>query len=179
MVPAQNINDNPAITGDAVFKVKDAPMARNGDFGAAPSPFSKFMSIGSPGTMMHRLTPPMVIMQNQEQLGLTKKQIDLIKNEMKSFQSDIVDVQWDLNAAKTTLEKELDGEKIDLHAALQSMNKVLDAENRLKRQHLALLIKIHNVLTPEQQDQLETLKGMHFHGMHMGPPMNFSSGMPE
>ena len=129
--------------------------------------------------MMHRLTPPMVIMQNQEQLGLTKKQIDLIKNEMKSFQSDIVDVQWDLNAAKTTLEKELDSEKIDLHAALQSMNKVLDAENRLKRQHLALLIKIHNVLTPEQQDQLETLKGMHFHGMHMGPPMNFSSGMPE
>jgi len=128
---------------------------------------AQVMPMNPGGLMLHKLTPPMVIMQHQEEIGLTEKQINTIKNEMKAFQSEIVDVQWDLHAGKAGLEKGFDTEKIDLKEALKSIDKVLDAENRLKRQHLSLLIKIHNVLTAEQQEILKGLQTMFMTRMRM------------
>lgn len=149
---AQAAND----TTPVPVEVFDAPVS-------APH-FAKFMSAGPLGMMMHRLSPPMVIMHHQEELGLTAKQIDSIKKEMKAFQSETVDIQWDLYAAQSALEKELGNEKIDLQASLQAMDKVLDAKNRMKRQKLAMLIKIHNLLTPEQREKLKALHPMPFGG---------------
>jgi len=148
------------------------------DFNMPMPAFQAFNSMpGMPvdpgGLMLHRLTPPTVIMQHQEEHGLTEKQINSIKNEMKAFQSEIVDVQWDLHAGKGGLEKGLDAEKIDLKEALKSVDKVLDAENRLKRQHLTLLIKIHNILTAEQQKKLKTLSPMHMFFMQKRSPPDF------
>ncbi|NIN33962.1 MAG: hypothetical protein GTO60_02130, partial [Gammaproteobacteria bacterium] len=57
------------------------------------------MMFYSPGMMMGRLYPPELIMRNQDKLNLTERQINAIKNEMKTFQSGIVDIQWDMNDA--------------------------------------------------------------------------------
>ena len=113
-----------------------------------------------PGTMMAspalmgRLFPPTLIMQRQQELGLTGQQQEAIKAELREFQSRVVDVQWDLQSNQGELEAILAEDRIDADAATAAVDKVLNAENTLKKMHLMLLIRIRNVLSPEQIDKL-------------------------
>ncbi|HEX7038379.1 MAG TPA: periplasmic heavy metal sensor [Pseudomonadales bacterium] len=113
-----------------------------------------------PGTMMAtpalmgRLFPPTLIMQRQQELGLTEQQEETIKAELREFQSRVVDVQWDLQSNQGELEAILAEDRIDPDAARAAIDKVLNAENTLKKMHLMLLVRIRNALTPEQIDKL-------------------------
>lgn len=113
-----------------------------------------------PGTMMTspalmgRLFPPTLIMQRQQELGLTDRQEEAIKAQLREFQSRVVDVQWDLQSNQGELEAILAEDRIDADRAAAAIDKVLNAENVLKKMHLTLLIRIRNVLTPEQIDKL-------------------------
>lgn len=107
-------------------------------------------SISSSRLMLGKLFPPSMIMRHQEKLGLSAGQVESIKNEMREFQSGVVDIQWDLHAATSALNKETDKPKIDSKRALSLVDRVLAAENKLKKSHLSLLIKIRNVLNEEQ-----------------------------
>jgi hypothetical protein len=80
---------------------------------------------------------------------------------MRNFQSGIVDIQWDLNEAQSNLEKELNNEKIDVNRALALLDGVMQAENDLKRSHMALLIRIRNALDVGQIAELEKLGPFH------------------
>lgn len=117
------------------------------------------MMFMSSGMMMGRLFPPDMIMRNQQRLALTDRQIKTIKDEMRSFQSGIVDIQWDLHEAQASLDKELAADRIDVDKALDLVDAVMRAENSLKKSHLALLIKIRNALNASQLDELEKLPG--------------------
>ena len=155
-VPAQDVKDPPHMVFHDGMGMPGMP--------GPPVNFTKFVSAGSQGVIMGRLFPPMAIMSQQDNLDLSDKQVELIKNEMKTFQSEIVDIQWDLHAAISNMEKVLETDPIDLDSAQYSIDMVLDAENRMKRRHLTLLVKIHNVLTPTQQEKMKSLHGMHFGG---------------
>jgi Spy/CpxP family protein refolding chaperone len=61
--------------------------------------------------------------------------------------------------ASQTLVELLDGSRVDEAAALEQVDRVLTLERRIKRAQLALLIDIKNILTPEQQDRLRSLRG--------------------
>ncbi|NKB36032.1 MAG: hypothetical protein GKR93_02530 [Gammaproteobacteria bacterium] len=120
-------------------------------------------SLGSPDMMMSKLFTPAMIMRNQAKLNLSSKQTDAIKKQMRTFQSNIVDVQWDLNSSSAALNKDLAEEKIDIDKTLRQIDKVLAAENRMKKMHLSMLIEIHNILN---KNQIKTLrKNLHPHFM--------------
>ena len=140
------------------------------DFPRGPST----MTFVSAGPTLGRLFPPEVIMHNREKLNLTARQVNTIKDEMKTFQSGIVDIQWDLNEAQSNLDKELNNDKIDDKRALSLVDDVMRAENALKKSNLALLIKIRNVLDENQIAELEKSSrfGMgHFNmAVPAGPP---------
>jgi len=128
---------------------------------------------GHAGMMMERLQPPTLLMRYQDKLKLTPEQIDAIKKEMKTFQSNSVDVEWSLQSASSELKKALREDNIDKDKTLSLLDKVMQAENSLKKQHLAMLISVHNVLTPEQIRELRRLCHhrfgmMRFH-RHGGP----------
>ncbi|MGY8813130.1 MAG: hypothetical protein ACKVHQ_00225 [Gammaproteobacteria bacterium] len=135
---------------------------------------SSTMTFVSSGTMMGKLFPPDLIMRNQDKLNLSSRQVTTIKNEMKTFQSGIVDIQWDLNEAQSRLEKELNTDKIDVDRALATVDNVMKAENDLKKSHLALLIKIRNVLDASQLAELEKSTGFHAGTMAMPVPAPYS-----
>ena len=128
-------------------------------------------SMGAPNMMMNKLFTPAMIMRNQSKLNLSSKQTDTIKKEMRIFQSNIVDVQWDLNSASASLNENLSENSIDVNATLKVVDSVLTAENKLKKMHLTLLIKIYNIL---DKKQIETLrKSVHPHFMSMtSSPVN-------
>lgn len=121
--------------------------------------------------MMHYLYPPEMIMRHQDELKLTSAQIDAIKKEMKSYQNNIVDEKWDIQTAGDSLSKELEKDRIDKQQALSQLDKLMAAKNSMKKQHLSMLIAIHNILT---QDQIGKLKNLQCPGMHhfrRPPPM--------
>ena len=64
-------------------------------------------SMGHPDVMFGRLFPPAMIMRNQSRLDLSDRQKEAIKKEMRTFQSGIVDVQWDLNTTTAELKSGL------------------------------------------------------------------------
>ena len=113
-------------------------------------------TIASPSAVMGRLFPPTLIMQHQAELALSDGQKESIKAELRDFQSRVVDVQWDLQAAQGDLQSSLAEDRIDADAATTAIERVLDSENTLKKLHLTLLIRIRNVLNPEQVTKLET-----------------------
>ena len=133
--------------------------------------------MGSPGLMFGRLFTPAMIMRNQEKLNLSSKQTDAIKKEMRTFQSGIVDIQWDLNSATASLQKALAADIIDTDLTLKLVDSVLKVENKLKKMHLALLIEIRNVLNTKQIATLR--KSTHAFFMGHGSPrrMRLSTGV--
>jgi hypothetical protein len=132
------------------------------------------MLFAAPGVMLGKLFPPDLIMRNQDKLGLTPKQAETIKSEMRSFQSGVVDIQWSLNESQSQLEKELANDKIDVNRALSLMDSVMKAENDLKKSHMALLIKIRNVLDAGQISLLEKIMPFSFGGFGMAVPAPFA-----
>ena len=123
------------------------------------------MGMDASSLMLGRLFTPATIMHNQESLKLNKKQIDAIKKEMRSFQSGIVDIQWDLNTSTAAMKSSLIETQIDLKKSLHQIDEVLKAENKLKKMHVTMLINIHNVLTDEQQKKLRKRTAAFFMGM--------------
>lgn len=129
----------------------------------------------SSSMMFGQLFTPSQIMRHQDKLNLSKKQLDSIKKEMRAFQSGIVDVQWDLNADQVKLKKELGKDSIDPDKTLSLMDRVLEAEGKLKKAHMGLLIKIRNVLNEEQIDMLKSRPPFPFGPMGM-PPIPMGMG---
>jgi hypothetical protein len=128
---------------------------------------SGFTSFSSSAMMFGQLFPPSQIMRQQEKLKLTDKQINSIKTEMRAFQSDIVDIQWNLNSIQTQLNKELAKHKIDLKKTMTLMENVLKTEGKLKTSHMSLLIKIRNILNQEQIKFLRSNRNLPFGPMGM------------
>lgn len=97
-----------------------------------------------------KLFPPELIMRHNARLNLTEKQRSTIKIELKTFQSQLAEVQWDMLEASTGLDTAFDTLPVNRDVVMQQVERVLLAENRVKLLHLEMLIAIKNALSPEQ-----------------------------
>lgn len=105
------------------------------------------------------LFAPELVVQNRQEIGLTPEQWTRISESIRDLQRDVVDLEWDMLEASQRLVEMLDRPRVDEAAALEQVDQVLTLERMLKRAQLALLIGIKNILTPEQQDRLRSLRG--------------------
>ncbi len=105
-----------------------------------------------------RLFPPELIMQHQAELGLEERQRNAVMKEVAAFQSQMVDVQWRMSAAAEELAHLLDAPRVDEARALAQADKVMALERDVKKGHLALLIRIRNLLSEAQRAQLAKLR---------------------
>lgn len=102
--------------------------------------------------------PPELVMRYQQTIDLTEEQTKAIKSEIQNAQAKFTDLEWELQKQMQSAEKEVSQQKIDEANALSILEEVLSLENDIKRTHLTLLIRIKNLLTPEQQMELEKVK---------------------
>lgn len=120
------------------------------------------MEGGPPGAggpaFLENVFPPGVIMRHQSDIGLTDKQREAITKQMEEAQKALVTLQWDVERESEKLGKLLEAAQVDETAALRQADQVMSAEQRLKKAHLTLLIRIKNDLTPAQQDKLRQLR---------------------
>ena len=104
------------------------------------------------------LFEPELIMQHRRAVNLTDEQRDAITRLIEELQGRVVGLQWQLLDEMQALSEILEGPRVDLDRAMDRMGEVLGIESEIKRRHLELLIRIKNVLTPEQQDELTRLR---------------------
>lgn len=104
------------------------------------------------------LFEPELVMQHRRAIGLTDEQRDAISRMIENLQGRVVRLQWELLDEIESFREILERPRIDQDRALDQLERVLDTEKQIKRFHLELLIRIKNVLTPEQQRELTRLR---------------------
>lgn len=104
------------------------------------------------------LFPPELVMQNQQAIGLTDEQRNLIKGEIQSAQTRFTDLQWQLQNEMETMASIVKQGRVDEQRTLSQLDKIVGLERDIKRAQLSLLIRVKNSLTPEQQAKLHALR---------------------
>ncbi len=116
------------------------------------------------------LFEPELIMQHRRAIDLTDRQRDEITRVIKDLQGQVVSMQWDLREQADALATELNKPRVDLDRALDRMSRVLQTEGKIKQARLTLLVRIKNILTPDQQERLRKLRTRPADGSPDDPP---------
>ncbi len=110
------------------------------------------------GRLSEECASPELIMENQQALGLSEEQKTAFKEIIRKSGEQFTDLEWKESAEREAVRTMLKQAKVDEAKTLESLDKLLKVENEIKRMRLATLIKVKNILTPEQQTKLRALK---------------------
>ncbi len=121
--------------------------------------FAQSPSSAAPDEIAQNLFTPDLVLKYRQDIGLDDAQSRALKELVQKAQSRFVDLQWDMQAEAGKLTQLLHAQKIDEAAALAQVDKVLGMEREIKKAQISLLVRIKNLLTPAQQQQLLDLRG--------------------
>ncbi|MEX1183574.1 MAG: hypothetical protein WEF86_10105 [Gemmatimonadota bacterium] len=105
------------------------------------------------------LFPPELIMQHARAIRLTDDQRSAITGLIGQVQQRVIGLQWQLAEQMQALKQTLGGARIDQDRAIDQLNRALETEKSIKQAHLEMLVRIKNLLRPEQQTELARLRG--------------------
>ncbi len=104
------------------------------------------------------LFTPEEIMQHRRAIDLNDEQRDSITRLIEDLQGRLVGLQWRLLDDTEAVKEAMEGPRVDLDRVMDRFGKAMDTEMDIKRIHLELLVRIKNVLTPTQQEELLRLR---------------------
>jgi len=110
------------------------------------------------GPIESRLFPPELVMEHQGELAITDEQKSAILVETERGQSTMLRLQWELQGEKEKLVKLLDADRADEAKVQEVAARVMERETKVKASHLAMLVRVKNLLTPAQQAKLRALR---------------------
>lgn len=105
-----------------------------------------------------KLIAPNVILDNRDELALSKEQLTAIRQAVITAQGEIAEHEWDLREAYQLVMADLDESPVDADRVLANIEKALLAENEVKKRQVALLIELRNLLTDEQFTYLQSVE---------------------
>ena len=100
------------------------------------------------------LFTPEEIMEHRRAIDLNDEQMDGITRLIQELQGEMVGLQWRLMDETESVEEALEGPRVDLDRVMDRFQRALNTEMDIKRIHLELLIRIKNILSPSQQEEL-------------------------
>src|SRR6187431_510089 len=98
-----------------------------------------------------KLYAPELVLKYREEAGLSADQVEKIKTIYNTDLPAYNNKKWDLDAAMARLEQLMSPNSVNAKAADDQLGKALALETEIKKMKLATLVKIKNILTPEQQ----------------------------
>ena len=104
------------------------------------------------------LFAPELVMRHQQEIGLSEDQKSKLVRAMQEMQADLVPLQFEMGEAAGKLRDALASSRIDEAKAGDLSDRLMALETKIKRRHLTAMIRIKNVLTPEQQESLRALR---------------------
>lgn len=139
-----------------------APFVLAAAVGAASLPAS-LVAQDAPGELQadplfESLFTPEVIMQHRRAIELDDRQRDEITRLIADLQEEVLSLQWELLDEMQEMASITSPPRVDLDRALDQMDGVLELEKRIKQAHLETLVRIKNLLRPDQQARLRELR---------------------
>ena len=122
---------------------------------------SAVLAQGLPGkkdVFKGKLFAPNIILEHQDELGLTKDQFTAIKAAVVEVQASVAEHEWDLREAYMKTLASLDETPIDEELVLENVDAALLAENQVKKLQVRMLIRLRKLLTDEQVEYLQALR---------------------
>ena len=104
------------------------------------------------------LFPPDLVLSNQKAIGLEDAQRNFVRSEVLKAQTRFTELQFQLQDGMEILVGLLKQTPADEAQVLAQLEKVLNTEREVKRTQIALMVRIKNKLTPEQQTRLRQLR---------------------
>jgi Spy/CpxP family protein refolding chaperone len=104
------------------------------------------------------LFPPDLVLSNQKAIGLDDAQKAFVRSEVLKAQTRFTELQFQLQDAMETMAGLLKQNPVDETQVLAQLDKVLNTEREVKRTQIALMVRIKNKLTAEQQARLHQLR---------------------
>jgi len=101
------------------------------------------------------LFPPELIMEYRAELKLDKQQENTIREELRNTQSAVFDLRWQMKDESELLAEMLQARPIDQAGVLNQADKVMGLEQEVKRTHLAMLVRLKNMMNDTQLVQLQ------------------------
>jgi Spy/CpxP family protein refolding chaperone len=98
------------------------------------------------------------VMQHRRAIGLNDEQRDAITRLIEELQGRAVGLQWRLLDETESVREALEAPRVDLDRVMDRFRQALETEMDIKRAHLELLVRIKNLLSPEQQRMLMELR---------------------
>ncbi|MCX6930088.1 MAG: hypothetical protein NT154_43785 [Verrucomicrobia bacterium] len=108
--------------------------------------------------MAEYLYPPDLIMRNAQDLGLSDDQRHVIEGEVQKTQTQFGDLHKKLQGEMEALVGLVKQEKADEDKVRSQLDKVLSAENEIKKDQLGMMVRIKNQLSGMQQGQLREMR---------------------
>ena len=115
---------------------------------------------GTPGDdpFARFLFSPDVIMEHTLDIGLEDAQRATIKNEVQKAQPKFLDSKFELQGEGQKMIRLLQEKPVDENKVLAQVDRILALEREIKRTQISLLVRLRNVLTPEQQNKLTAIQ---------------------
>lgn len=113
---------------------------------------------GDGGLIRECFFPPEMVMRNQKAIGLTADQQNAIRGEMQKAVPQFTDLQWQQSAEEENMQELAKTDHPDEAKILAQLDKLTTIENAMKRTQLALMVRVKNILTPDQQQKLRTIE---------------------
>ncbi len=104
------------------------------------------------------LFPPELIMRHQTRLRIREGQRDSILREINLLQATASQAQWRIAEESQKLNDLLAGERVNVSDVLSQADRVMTQETALKRAQLNMLVRLRNLLSPEQRAILRGLR---------------------
>ncbi len=105
-----------------------------------------------------KLFAPNIILEHQQELGLSKEQFTAIRAAVVEVQGNVAEHEWDLREAYQRVLADLDESPVDEESVLRNVEAALLAENKVKKLQVAMLIRLRNLLTDEQMEYLQKVR---------------------
>ena len=103
-----------------------------------------------------RLLPLKLVMAHREEIGLTRVQRKEIGELVVAVQQAVAAKRWEMQSAYLELMEVLDEQQIDEDKAIGLARQAVDTENEIKLEQMKFLIRVRNLLTPDQVALLQT-----------------------
>ncbi|MDP1859116.1 MAG: hypothetical protein Q8K82_10615 [Gemmatimonadaceae bacterium] len=104
------------------------------------------------------LFDPQLVLKHAQAIGLTAAQRRSILDELKTAQIALVPLQVDMTEPALELTELLEGSRVDEAKVMVKIDQVLRIENEVKKRQAVFVIRVKNILTPEQQTKLRALR---------------------
>ncbi|HJU72176.1 MAG TPA: periplasmic heavy metal sensor [Gemmatimonadaceae bacterium] len=111
-----------------------------------------------PDPFADALFDPQLVLRNAEAIGLSQAQRRTIFDELKAAQIALAPLQVEMTEPALELVELLGQTKVDEARVLAKTDQVLRIENEVKKRQTALLVRVKNALTSEQQSKLRALR---------------------